>query len=392
MSLETAQPKSELFLDEVELGLTGTFVVMVCRMWDVNAVTGCYLSTDFVLSDAKTGSRTLNFYLANCRGPSVRVTLWGGLGEMLIEKRTHHVGLGVEFSKENLLVDYTDAKAGTLENLLMWARNRNTTLELEVFDDTTEVVVVMFDETTSSLVKCSADSILESEDQHPSVATPSKPAEEKKRKRVDLKDSDAELSLIAATQTKSGEGGCPSDKRKTKDALSMTLARNRHPRVHLEDSDIDVSFVAATHAKSGEGGCPFDKRKQKVISKEDLFKSNEEILKTQQEILKTQQEAMNTGKKPTENHSLANILHNSVMIHSNTIVRRDRKVKSYCGLKLTGIATSTRGTSSVRDKARTNLKQKAIASTSNCPFSQSDRRKTEPTQMPKSKKVPKGAA
>nr|GFA69450.1 hypothetical protein [Tanacetum cinerariifolium] len=47
------QPKSELFLDEVELGLTGTFVVMVCRMWDVNAMTGCYLSTDFVLSDAK---------------------------------------------------------------------------------------------------------------------------------------------------------------------------------------------------------------------------------------------------------------------------------------------------------------------------------------------------
>nr|GFA06298.1 hypothetical protein [Tanacetum cinerariifolium] len=111
----------------------------------------------------QTGSRTLNFYLANYRGQSVRVTLWGGLGEMLIEKRTHHVGLayrldkdyfsltdrlylssssspliidddevkqlktdnsGVEFSKENLPMDYTDTKAGTLENLLMWARNR----------------------------------------------------------------------------------------------------------------------------------------------------------------------------------------------------------------------------------------------------------------------------
>nr|GFB97957.1 hypothetical protein [Tanacetum cinerariifolium] len=53
MSPETAQPKSELFLDEVELGLTGTFVVMVCRMWDVNAVADCYLSTDFVLCNAK---------------------------------------------------------------------------------------------------------------------------------------------------------------------------------------------------------------------------------------------------------------------------------------------------------------------------------------------------
>ncbi|GJX50622.1 nucleic acid-binding, OB-fold protein [Tanacetum coccineum] len=38
-------------------------------------------------------------------------------------------------------------------------------LELEVSDDTAKVVVVMFNETASSLVKCTADSIVEYEDQ-----------------------------------------------------------------------------------------------------------------------------------------------------------------------------------------------------------------------------------
>nr|GEW27509.1 hypothetical protein [Tanacetum cinerariifolium] len=41
----------------------------------------------------RSGSKTLDFHLANNRGQSVRVTLWGGLGEMLIEKRTRHVRL-----------------------------------------------------------------------------------------------------------------------------------------------------------------------------------------------------------------------------------------------------------------------------------------------------------
>ncbi|GJR26348.1 hypothetical protein Tco_1102580 [Tanacetum coccineum] len=181
---------------------------------------------------------------------------------------------GVETGKQPLSMDFSEAKADTLENLLMYR------LKLEVSDNTIAVVVVMFDETTTSLVKCLADSILAAEDQahsevraggralwnppkgHPplvirsykqlSVATPSKPTEEKK-----------------------------------------------HKRVELEDSDVEASFVADT--QSGTVDC---------------------------------------GNNPTKNHSLANILHSSMMIQSNTIVRRDGRVQSYCGLRLTGIATS----------------------------------------------------
>ncbi|GJZ72812.1 retrovirus-related pol polyprotein from transposon TNT 1-94, partial [Tanacetum coccineum] len=117
----------------------------------------------------KTGSMTLDFHLANCRGQQIRVTLWGNLGHKLIKKRTRHIGLypiditaisvklysnrlnlsstsssliiddekilvlrrlktndssGLELSKEVLPGDNALPKPGTLENLLMWARNQ----------------------------------------------------------------------------------------------------------------------------------------------------------------------------------------------------------------------------------------------------------------------------
>ncbi|GJZ89762.1 DNA helicase PIF1, ATP-dependent [Tanacetum coccineum] len=114
-----------LFLDELEVDGTDSIIVMVGRVWDVNATTGRYLSTDFVFSDSKlvdfddieltnnkymidvsgyvtnvgrttytkSGSKTLDFYLANQRGQSLRVTLWGGIGDSLIEKKTAFVGM-----------------------------------------------------------------------------------------------------------------------------------------------------------------------------------------------------------------------------------------------------------------------------------------------------------
>ncbi|GKB31541.1 putative reverse transcriptase domain-containing protein [Tanacetum coccineum] len=192
----SSQSKPLLFLDQLEVDVTGTIVVMIGRVWDVTAVTGRYLSMDFVVSDSKgnmihctakstvahnflrlkeggiysfknivvlpnkdefrifrhdmfmiefdgettarkvsadphgfcscpfrliefdqveptnnkyliagyvtnvgrtsytkTGSKTLEFYLANQRGQSLRVTLWGELGDVLVEKKTKHIGV-----------------------------------------------------------------------------------------------------------------------------------------------------------------------------------------------------------------------------------------------------------------------------------------------------------
>ncbi|GKC23729.1 hypothetical protein Tco_1025879, partial [Tanacetum coccineum] len=183
--------KPDLFLDQLRVDVTGTIIVMIGRVWDVSAVSGRYLSTNFVVSDAKmihcsarasvahnflrlkeggiysvtnfavkpnkeeyrvikddsfmlefdgstafkrvsvkadgfvryplnlvgfdaiepadnkylidvagyvsnvgrtnhlnSGSKNLDFHLANHRGQSIRVTLWGNLGEVLVEKKT----------------------------------------------------------------------------------------------------------------------------------------------------------------------------------------------------------------------------------------------------------------------------------------------------------------
>ncbi|GJX36239.1 ATP-dependent DNA helicase PIF1-like protein [Tanacetum coccineum] len=278
------------------------------------------------------------------QGQSVRVTLWGGLGEMLIEKRTRHVGLypivltamlylsstswtmivddeqipvlkqfksddsGIELTKELLPADSTGAKNGTLKNLLMWACNRKYDaatfrcavridkirtkrgwnylscggekcrkgnldrkqglfwcdschssmdypvlggyrLELEVSDDTAHTVIVMFNETTRTVVKCSAGSIVRRRGDGlasssvvlegaldksrrsgtlaaggdpktgvfvpltttPSVTTPSKPGEHKKPRSKECHDSDGEESFVADSKTKGSDVGCSSE-------------------------------------------------------------------------------------------------------------------------------------------------------------------------------------
>ncbi|KAL6517788.1 hypothetical protein OROMI_033489 [Orobanche minor] len=361
-----------VFLDQLALTVTGPIIAMVCRKWDINAITGRYLSTDFLISDGKgntmhctakaktahtfvtklkegniytinqfavipnteeyrimkksayiiefhggttvrkslvksdgfvrhpfdliafddlqvtdnkhlidvvgfitnvgrsikqkSGSRTLDFYLTNQRGQSVRVTLWGSLGDVLIDKKTRNTGLHAiiltavnpklynnklylssssstiilddgeipalkAFKSETMKIHESmeiipsenfEARDGTLENLLIWARNRKnesvtfnchvtiddirtrkgwnypscgsdkcrkgTTrregkfwcdscnkptdypvvryrLELDVSDDTARTVVVLFDELSYQLVKYSAQSLLKEEDE-----------------------------------------------------------------------------------------------------------------------------------------------------------------------------------------------------------------------------------
>ncbi|GJW08684.1 RNA-directed DNA polymerase, eukaryota [Tanacetum coccineum] len=52
-SSEVTQPRTELYLDELTDGASGTIIVMICRSWDVLTIIGRYLSTDFFMSDAK---------------------------------------------------------------------------------------------------------------------------------------------------------------------------------------------------------------------------------------------------------------------------------------------------------------------------------------------------
>ncbi|KAL6529960.1 hypothetical protein OROMI_028605 [Orobanche minor] len=321
-----------VFLDQLALNVTGPIIAMVCRKWDINAITGRYLSTDFLISDGrgntmhctakakttltfvtklkegniytinqfavipnteeyrimkksayiiefhggttvrkslvksdgfvrhpfdliafddlqvtdnkhligisikqKSGSRTLDLYLTN-----------RSLGDVLIDKKTRNTGLHVVVltavnpklynnklylssssstiilddgeipalkaeiheSMEIIPAENFEARDGTLENLLIRARNcknetrkgwnypscgsdkcrKGTTrregkfwcdscnkptdypvvryrLELDVSDDTARTVVVLFDELSYQLVKYSAQSLLKEEDE-----------------------------------------------------------------------------------------------------------------------------------------------------------------------------------------------------------------------------------
>nr|GEZ40291.1 helicase [Tanacetum cinerariifolium] len=88
---------------------------------------------------------------------------------------------------------------------------------------------------------------------------------------------------------------------------------------------------------------------------------------------------MNIGNNPADNPSLANILQNYVKIHSNTIIRQDGEVQSYCGLRLTDIAIPITGASSLPGRARSNLNTTRVPP-SNYPLPQPDTRTTEGIQ------------
>ncbi|GKE08055.1 hypothetical protein Tco_1411606, partial [Tanacetum coccineum] len=60
MAPETVTAEPQLFLEKLKLGVTGTIVLMFCRMWDVYDATGRYLSTDFVVCDSKGSTMHAN--------------------------------------------------------------------------------------------------------------------------------------------------------------------------------------------------------------------------------------------------------------------------------------------------------------------------------------------
>ncbi|GKD79700.1 nucleic acid-binding, OB-fold protein [Tanacetum coccineum] len=169
----------------------------------------------------RTCFRNLNFYLANKRGQRLRVTLLGEVWEMSWLKRrlsmwasvVHESNVRLKFvfnlpdklylssSSSTLILDDADipalkelrsknrtrkgwnfptcggdkCKKGVCKKLKGWWCNAcdqevaypvlRFNLELGVSDETTHVVVVMFDETASELVKCSADSIAQAKEE-----------------------------------------------------------------------------------------------------------------------------------------------------------------------------------------------------------------------------------
>nr|GEX52956.1 hypothetical protein [Tanacetum cinerariifolium] len=221
-----AEPRCELYLDELTLGAAGVITVMICRSWDVHTLTGRYVSTNFVMSDAKSNKKKYRIFrdhtymiepdgVTSVRKASVKsggsvrypfqlipldvaryITNVGRINHQKSDSRTLDFSLAngsedeVSLSQVVVHADYSQAKEGTLENLLIWARNRKNDSstfkcrakiddirsrkgwnfsscggEKYVSDKTASTVVVMFDEPAKELLKCSADFLAAADDE-----------------------------------------------------------------------------------------------------------------------------------------------------------------------------------------------------------------------------------
>ncbi|KAL6563274.1 hypothetical protein OROHE_005861 [Orobanche hederae] len=484
MSTHVPNPAVVLYLDDLKVDVTGTIVVMICRIWDVNAVSGRYLSTDFVVSDSKgnaihctakgtiahnfirlkggiysikkfvvlpnkdeyrirkddtsmlefdgdttmrkslvkpdgflrhplqlvhfqkieptankylidvagyvtnvgrtnqtrTGTKNLDFHLANPRGHSIRVTLWGGLGDALIEKKTKHVDKlylssssstlilddpdipalkalasemsDVEMTQPALRCNHSEPKDGTIENLLIWSRNRKNDslifnckakidtvrtrkgwsypscggekckkgatrkegsywcdacdvpvpypvmryrLELGISDETADTVIVLFDEPATELVKCSAASILDEEDESSDEHASLPPAianligtthvfELKSHTYYEYGSFESftcwKVDPLAASVESACSSNAPAEtaapgtsfKRLVKQPSVPTSQRTevrKTKRAELEDSDMDVASVEIEDGQEDVVKNPYDKKKKKKYVVED---------------------------------------------------------------------------------------------------------------------------
>ncbi|GJV44870.1 replication protein A 70 kDa DNA-binding subunit C-like protein [Tanacetum coccineum] len=234
----------------------------------------------------KSGFMNLDFYLANHRGQSIRVTLRRGLEDVLIEQKTKHVGMcpiiltsttakyyndklylsissstmifddaeiptlktlrlyeniGVESKNPSLNVNLSQPMEGTLENLLILQPSTiRYRLELDVSDDTAHVVVIMFDEPTTSLVKCSVESIVEAEDE--------------------------QTSLVQLTFWKSSPAPTTSmETLKVSRVGRLIRLKELRTAVDIEDSDTEASGDSAKGASKDRAARVFDMKKRSVV-------------------------------------------------------------------------------------------------------------------------------
>ncbi|GKB15391.1 ATP-dependent DNA helicase PIF1-like protein [Tanacetum coccineum] len=300
------------------------------RMWDVNAVTGRYLSMNFVVYDVKV-------YLSSTS--SIVIFDDAAIPAIKALKKANSV---VEQHNSATPDDLSQPWDGTLENLLILSPSTvrkidypvlRYMLEFDVSDDTTHVVVVMFSETATSLVKCFADSLMDVADEinpsdgiedsvgsstldavvenqthklkrlarHPSIATPSKPIEERKSKRTDVEDSDTEDSDDLANGTRKNKVIQLSDKKK----------RNQWSLM------IPTQMLAAVQAKWAR--------------------------RARLPLILLRRKGSGSLADRMVNPTLSNMLNKSVFMTSNTIIGEDGKVHSYCGLRLVEIPASGSG-------------------------------------------------
>ncbi|GJR53662.1 reverse transcriptase domain-containing protein [Tanacetum coccineum] len=483
----SSQPKSLLFLDQLyPFRLIEFDQVEPANNKYLIDIAG-YVTNVGRTSYTKSGSKTLEFYLANQRGQSLGVTLWGELGDVLVEKKTKHAGVcamvltgmsGKEYniklylsstsstvfyddddipclrvapSKAPLPIDCSQPREGTLENLLIWARNRQNNvwlflpvlatcyvsfrpdtyltfvfadndlslkgakrklkkwvceacnraadypvfryrLEAVVADDTAHTVVVMFNDTATELLKCSAESLMGTEDEYSDADTElnlpvairnligtTHVLEIKSHTYYEYgtfesfncwkinPNASAKDDASSSTPAVTANDAEPSMKIVTKPPTVCTPLKPNEEKKQkghdLEDSDVDEVRGPLKNKGKSNADVVVDTKKKRKRDPLILFShNNQRITPSLRDLLQNPvrihantiidqdgriQSTMNTASRNNQRMtpSFIDMLQNSVRIHTNTIIRQDGRVQSYCGLRLTETATDYSGPS-----------------------------------------------
>ncbi|GJZ80244.1 hypothetical protein Tco_0645238 [Tanacetum coccineum] len=198
----------------------------------------------------------------------------------------------------------------------------------------------------------------------PSVATPSKPSEPRKRKRLVIEYFDAEASDDLSGCVGENKADPLSDNKRMKtyfdaeasDDLSGCVGENkadplsdnkRMKRVLIDDSTGDISCGTPEDGNTDRADGRSNKKKGSPSSCAVKFRHNFYSGMTG-----------GSSNDPMVNPSLLTMLHNCVLIASKTIVGQDGRIHSYCGLKLadipaTGSSLKEKGSSSTSRYAHT---------------------------------------
>ncbi|GKB51823.1 RNA-directed DNA polymerase, eukaryota [Tanacetum coccineum] len=187
----------------------------------------------------------------------------------------------------------------------------------------------------------------------PGVDTPSKPTEERGKKRVDMEDSDEEATCDLDDDEADVEGQSGSAIKKKRGTLWMSLHLSNYGQWHASSTKTDIECISI----------------HDLVDIVDSFNMDLPV------------------------PSLSNLFSNAINVYSRTTITRDGNVQSFCGLKLTNIdMQGSAGQLPGANPERTSEKRKNIASTSRQPLNTPQSYITDRRQRRASATMPKQAA
>ncbi|KAL6549360.1 hypothetical protein OROHE_008477 [Orobanche hederae] len=341
--------------DEYRIIKDNTYLIELNGSTSIRKATvnvGCFVRHPFRLMDfeniqpterkysiPRTGSKNLDFILSNERGRTIRVTLWGKLGDTLLKKKPNNCG--------NYTIILTSMSAKYYNGQLCLSSCSSTL----ILDNDEIPAIVAFKEKVSDVDETESSlPVVASEPQHGTIEELLACGRDK---RKDATTFIFEVEIInvrtknswyypACAGGKCKKGVTRKDGKLWCDACDQPVNYPK-PRFRLE-VDVKDSSAHTVIVMWDETATELTKSSAKaLLDGLDECTIRQTVSQNCAEIM-----AQDPWNDVSKNPSLSNMLHTSIIIHSNTNIRPDGRVQAYCGLKLTNTNTEQAGTSGTR--------------------------------------------